>query len=102
MDSQMWDNAVQKMKQCIQNDTEMYNFFINMNLENRGFIMETNENYLYYSKKLDRLTGDFHSGASFALCLRAALTLINNEVVVVHADEVNENDNSNLEILSPQ
>ena len=49
MDSQMWDNAVQKMKQCIQNDTEMYNFFINMNLENRGFIMETNENYLYYS-----------------------------------------------------
>lgn len=104
--SEMWNNAVNEMIQAINSDNKIRNFFINYEPEqNTGYIWSQNNNYLNYARFLDNKTSSTgHSGASFAYCLREAVDIIKNNIIVANniydLDDLN-NSNENIIILDP-
>lgn len=99
--SEMWNNAVNEMIQAINSDNKIRNFFINYEPEqNTGYIWSQNNNYLNYARILDNRTSSTgHSGASFVCCLREAVDIIKNNIIVANNIDVSDDSNSNENII---
>jgi len=82
MSDQMWENAVQSMKDSIL-EKEYYDFLICFKPNKcEGYTWSRNNEYKKISDDLDRKTGGIHSGVSFSICLRVALQEIKIEQLI--------------------
>ena len=92
MSDTTWTNAVNLMIKSINSDNNMRDFFVDfIPDDNTGYAWSQNLRYKYYANILDRLTNrSGHSGASFACCLREAVNIIRNDIVV--SEEVIDSD----------
>ena len=80
MSDHMWENAVQTMKESILGNESYYDFLLCFEPnENEGYTWTKNTEYKKISDDLDNKTGCIHSGASFSICMRAALQEIKIE-----------------------
>ena len=74
MSDEQWKNHVQKMKDSIMENEEIYNYLLKFEPnENEGYCWTRDSKYKNYSDILDDATGRVHSGASFSICIRCAL-----------------------------
>ena len=91
MSDQMWENAVQTMKKSILENESYYDFLLCFEPnENEGYTWTKNTEYRKISDDLDRKTGCIHSGASFSICMRAALQEIKIEQLIDNKSVPNE------------
>ena len=81
MSDEQWKNHVQKMKDSIMENEEIYNYLLKFEPnENEGYCWTRDTKYKKYSDILDDATGRVHSGASFSICIRCALEEIKKEL----------------------
>ena len=74
MSDQMWEKAVQKMKESILKNDYFHNYLLSFEPgENEGYTWTQNTEYKSITDELDVKTGGIHSGASFSICLRSAI-----------------------------
>lgn len=81
MSDEQWNEHVQKMKDSIVGNEEIYNYLLSFEpKENEGYCWTRDTQYKKYSGILDDATGRIHSGASFSICIRCALEEIKTEL----------------------
>jgi hypothetical protein len=81
MSDEQWNTHVKKMKDSIMGNEEIYNYLLSFEpKENEGYCWTRDTQYKKYSDILDDATGRIHSGASFSICIRAALEEIKTEL----------------------
>ena len=81
MSEDKWKENVQKMKDSIMEDKEIYDYLLSfIPNENEGYCWTQDHSYKKISDILDYKTGRIHSGASFSICLRCALDEIKKEI----------------------
>lgn len=81
MSDEQWNEHVQKMKDSIVGNEEIYNYLLSFEpKENEGYCWTRDTQYKKYSDILDDATGRIHSGASFSICIRCALEEIKTEL----------------------
>jgi len=98
----MWREAVEQMSNAIKSDNNIYDFFITFEPdETTGYIFSQDNRYKLYSDILEQKTSSTgHSGASFACCIREAVSQIRNENLVI-AVPVSDDDINQVIILDP-
>lgn len=93
MSDKQWTNAVQKMKDALKSDNNILTFFENFEpREDEGYCWTRNPQYKRYADILDDKTGRVHSGASFSICLRCALSELSEPIVATAVDESEERE----------
>ena len=109
MSNDMWKKHVQEMKEAILSDNNIKSFFEEFEpKEDEGFCWTQDPQYKRFASILDSKTGRIHSGTSFAICLRCALFIIeeqgvqrfqedqgdqrDQEVIVVIGEHVSEDE----------
>ena len=81
MSDEQWKTHVQKMKDSIMENEEIYNYLLKFEPnENEGYCWTRDTQYKKYSDILDDFTGRIHSGASFSICIRCAIEEIKTEL----------------------
>ena len=101
----MWKDAVITMKNAIRDNNQVWEFLKTFEPnENEGYCFDMNPQYRHCANYLDNKTGGIHSGASFAVCLRAALEDIHNEEynpIIVKGNEIqNSSDDEAVKVIS--
>lgn len=80
----MWKKSVNDMVKYIKSDDNIHDYLLSFEpCENTGYAWTKDKKYKEYSNYLDQKTGYVHSGASFACCIREAVDIIRNELVIV-------------------
>ena len=104
----MWGKAVDEMINAIKSDNNIYDFFIVYEpCSDTGYSFSQDPRYKQYSDILDHKTNSTgHSGASFACCVREAVTKIREEIVVpghivVLGHTLNSSNEDDLTIIEP-
>jgi hypothetical protein len=91
MSDQMWENAVQTMKQSILENEYYYDFLLSFEPnKDEGYTWTKNTEYKSIADDLDTKTGYIHSGASFSVCLRASIQEIKIEQLIDNNSVPNE------------
>jgi len=89
----MWTNSVNDMVKAIQSNNNIHDYLLSFEpCENTGYVWTQDKKYKEYSVYLDQKTGYVHSGASFACCVREAVAIIRNGMVIVNGISVEEGD----------
>ena len=80
----MWKKSINDMVKYIKSDDNIHDYLLSFEpCENTGYVWTQDKKYKEYSNYLDKKTGYVHSGASFACCIREAVDIIRNELVIV-------------------
>ena len=89
----MWTNSVNDMVKAIQSDNNIHDYLLSFEpCGNTGYAWTQDKKYKEYSNYLDTKTGYVHSGASFACCVREAVDIIRDGLVVVQGISVDIDD----------
>ena len=81
MSDEQWRTHVQKMKDSIMENEEIYNYLLKFEpSETEGYCWTRDTQYKKFSDILDDATGRVHSGASFSICIRCAIEEIKREL----------------------